>query len=244
MGVINIVRFNWGYYFFSALLLLSLSLIYIFSTKQYAICITVLFFTVAVATLASLLVSYYVYDASDLYKLKWLRTTGIHDKILNITAGFDEISVLLKDKYPGADLVVFDFYDKSRHTEISIERARRAYPAFPGTRTVATNSLPLPGNSVDQIYVILAAHEIRNDTERARFFRELNRVLKQPGNIIVTEHLRDLPNFLAYNIGFFHFLSKSLWLKTFREAGLIIKCEIKITPFISTFILGKNGITT
>ncbi len=38
------------------------------------------------------------------------------------------------------------------------------------------------------------------------FFNELNRVLKPNGQIVVTEHLRDLNNFLAYNIGFFHFL--------------------------------------
>jgi hypothetical protein len=46
---------------------------------------------------------------------------------------------------------------------------------------------------------------------------------------------------MAYNFGFFHFHSKNTWLKTFHRSGLTITNEIKITPFITTFILDKNG---
>lgn len=91
--------------------------------------------------------------------------------------------------------------------------------------------------------MILSAHEIRNEIERIELFKELNRVIKLNGQIYVTEHLRDFPNFLAYNIGFFHFHTKSSWLKTFNDANLKIRQEIKLTPFISTFILYKNGNT-
>jgi hypothetical protein len=65
----------------------------------------------------------------------------------------------------------------------------------------------------------------------------MKRVLKLNGKIIVTEHLRDFPNFLAYTIGFFHFHSKKTWKKTFQEADLKVSEEIKITPFLTTFIL-------
>jgi hypothetical protein len=51
--------------------------------------------------------------------------------------------------------------------------------------------------------------------------------------------LRDLPNFMAYNIGYFHFLSKASWLDTFEKTQLTLKTELKITPFISTFLLEK-----
>ena len=89
--------------------------------------------------------------------------------------------------------------------------------------------------------LIFAAHEIRNEEERSLFFKELARILKPGGNIVVTEHLKDLPNFMAYNIGFLHFHSKRSWLTTFKSADLILKKETKQTPFISTFILCKNG---
>ena len=78
--------------------------------------------------------------------------------------------------------------------------------------------------------------------KRTAFFRELRRVLKPDGEIFVTEHFRDLPNFLAYTIGCFHFLSRArTWERTFAEAGLRIAREQKTTPFITTFILEKDG---
>ena len=99
----------------------------------------------------------------------------------------------------------------------------------------------MESNSADKILLILAAHEIRNGNERIAFFKELNRIIKPTGQIYVTEHLRDTANFIAYNIGFFHFYSKKSWLDTFAKANLAISQEIKQTPFISTFILVKNG---
>ena len=75
------------------------------------------------------------------------------------------------------------------------------------------------------------------------FFKELNRITKNDGQIVVVEHLQDVANFLAYNIGFFHFHTKATWLKTLYAAGLRVQKEIKITPFITTFILQKNGNT-
>ncbi len=77
--------------------------------------------------------------------------------------------------------------------------------------------------------------------ERINFFKELLRISKPSAKIILTEHLRDLPNFLAYNIGFFHFLPRHYWNKTFRESGLKICKQIKITSFVTTFILEKHG---
>ena len=80
-------------------------------------------------------------------------------------------------------------------------------PPFPGTRSINTSNIPLPEDSADKIFVTLSAHEIATDDERIAFFTALKRSLKPAGQIVVTEHLRDLPNFLAYTIGFFHFLS-------------------------------------
>ena len=91
--------------------------------------------------------------------------------IININAGFDETSELLQAKYPNAALEVFDFYDPAKHTEVSIKRARKAYPPYKGTKQIITSSLPLQNNSVDNIFVIaFSAHEIRNDEDRITIF--------------------------------------------------------------------------
>jgi ubiquinone/menaquinone biosynthesis C-methylase UbiE len=75
------------------------------------------------------------------------------------------------------------------------------------------------------------------------FFKEINRVTKPNGQLFVTEHHRDFYNFLAYNIGFFHFHTFQTWSKTFKNSGFIIKDKIKTTAFVTTYILEKNGNT-
>lgn len=91
------------------------------------------------------------------------------------------------------------------------------------------------------MFLILAAHEIRQEAERIRFFRELSRILRPTGSVVVVEHLRDEINLLAYTIGFLHFLSKTTWLSTFANAPFPVYRQLKITPFVTAFILRKHG---
>lgn len=254
-GVTNIVRFNWHFYVLAA----GVGVLLMSSTKWLPICwhgyVLGAAGLVVGSTLLSLLASAYVYDWSDLYALTFIADGGNPTKyetsphvagarkIVNINAGFDETSTLLRDCYSDAELVVLDFYDPSWHTK-SIERARRAYPPYPGTLAVTTAALPLANASVDRLFLILAAHEIRDAAERVAFFRECYRVLAPGGRIYVTEHLRDAANFVVYNIGFLHFHSRRSWLTTFAAAGLAVLEERKSTPFISTFILAADAPTT
>jgi len=242
-GVKNIIRFNWHFYLLSVCLLIVIVLLNIFFNSPYLIFGRILFVLLAAAILVSTLTSYYVYDLSGLYKLKWLERVAIkgNSRIVNIHSGFDETSVLLAEKYPDAELMVFDFYDPLKHTEVSIKRARKAYPSYKGTTHVNTDSISMNNNSVDNVFAILAAHEIRDEDERIMFFREINRILKPGGSVVVVEHLRDVPNFLAYNFGFFHFLPKSSWYRVFKDASLGVFDEFRITPFITVFVLEKYG---
>ena len=242
-GVLNIIKFNWHFYLLSFLFLVGLIILSYHFHSNFLIYILFLFTLVFVTTFFSLLVSYYIYDLSGLYKFNWLAENNDKIEIVNISAGFDETSTLLKSKFENANLTILDFYNPKTHTEVSIKRARKAYPILPNTKVVTTSNILLTSNSADKIFVTLSAHEIRNEDERVIFFNELNRILKPSGQIFVTEHLRDLANFLAYNIGFFHFLPKNSWYKTFETSKLKIKSVQKITPFITTFTLEKHGVT-
>ena len=241
-GVLNIIRFNWHFYLIAFIILVILFLF----KNQFSLQIQTSFNIVVLVAIyiisTSLLVSFYIYDLSDLYQLKWIENAD-NKKILNINAGFDETSEIIINKFPKADLTIFDFYNPEKHTEVSIKRARRAYPPNPNTISVVTGRLPFLDNTFDQTFAILSAHEIRNQAERVQFFKELNRITKSSGQIFVTEHLRDFNNFWAYSIGFFHFHSHHIWTKTFIQANLTVANEIKTTPFITTFVLEKNGIT-
>lgn len=242
-GILNIIRFNRHFYLFAFALVAGIFIISNFLYHPYQKAGNIIAGVIAAILFISVLVSFYVYDFSALYKLSWIDDLPIDhiNNIINIHAGFDETSLLLKDKFPNSALIVFDFYNPLKHTEVSIKRARKYGLRYANTQQVETAALPLQENYADIIFVILSAHEIRDEQERNVFFTELKRILKPTGKIIITEHLRDLPNFLAYNIGFFHFISKNAWYRAFKNAGLIIYKESNITPFIKNFILTKNG---
>jgi ubiquinone/menaquinone biosynthesis C-methylase UbiE len=114
---------------------------------------------------------------------------------------------------------------------------------YPNTQRIMSNNIPLNNGSVDTIFLLSAAHEIRSQEEKVQFLKECNRICKQNAQIIMVEHLRDFPNFIAFSIGFTHFFSKSTWKKAFNEAGLSSFNETKFTPFMSIFIVQKNGDT-
>lgn len=245
-GIGNIIRFNWHFYLLSAAMVVFLFLLKVGLQESLFVYINSLAYLVTGVTVISLMVSFYIYDLSALYKLSWVDDfrDSSEEQIINIHAGFDETSALLAHKYPQADLLVLDFYDPIQHTEVSIRRARKAYPPFLNTKQVSTTDFALKAKCADRIFIMFSAHEIRNGTGRIAFFREVQRVLKEKGQVVVTEHLRDVPNFLAYTIGFFHFFSGTSWKRTFEAANLKICKEQKITPFITSFILEKNGVSS
>jgi len=240
-GVSNIIRFNWHFYVIagiSVLLILSAS-IYIGDLLFWFL--VVLALGIVASTCISLLTSYYVYDRSRLYDFTWLSQfeESKIKRIANVHAGFDETSITLKDHFQSAEISVYDFYDPSKHTEVSIERARRAYPAYDGTIRLTTSELPMQDKSADLIFNIFALHEVRSREERIRFLQEQVRALRDDGKVIIVEHLRDVANFLAYNIGFFHFLSAREWNTNFVQANLRVESQFTITPFVTVFILTK-----
>jgi len=240
-GTLNILRFNWHFYLLALIGLGFLLSIESLIPDPLNLLIWIGSFITIADIIVSLAVSFYIYDLSGLYAFKWIKAIGDEKLIVNIHAGFDESSVGLKQLFKSAELTVFDFYNPKIHTEVSIKRARKAYPPFTGTIAIETKSIPLANESADKIFVIFSAHEIRDEQERVAFFKELNRCLKPKGEIIVVEHLRDTLNFMAYSIGFFHFYSLKTWLRVFKTAELTLNKTQKLTPFVSVYTLHSNG---
>lgn len=237
-GVLNILSFNRHFYVVGLLvLILIITIGFLFNWS------TIILWSVIIAFLYGLLmpliVSAYVYDFSGYYYFNWLEKHKIKDadktQLVNINAGFDETSFILKNKFPKSNLKVFDFYNPKKHTEPAIIRARKVSLRYPETQQISTNKIPLENNSVDAIFLLSAAHEIRKPKEKMQFLRECKRICKTNGKIIMVEHLRDVPNFLAFSIGFTHFFSKKTWRNAFKEAGFISVSETKFTPFMSVF---------
>jgi SAM-dependent methyltransferase len=237
-GVLNILSFNRHFYVFGlAVLGLIIGSLYMIEWPNWLLYIVISSMTYGLTM--PLIVSAYVYDLSGYYDFNWLKKLSLPDtentQILNINAGFDETSFILKNNFPKSDLQVFDFYDSERHTEAAIIRARKVSLVYPNTKQIKTNHIPFEDNSVDVIFLLSAAHEIRAQDEKIQFLSECRRICKSDGQIVTVEHLRDFPNFLAFSIGFTHFFSKNTWKKAFMHAGFKTFEETKFTPFMSVF---------
>lgn len=237
-GILNIIRFNWPYYVWGIGASVILALISFFLSPMLQTIALILALTGILLLLSSTIVSLYVYDFSRLYRLEWLPDLS-NKSVLVVNAGFDEISQVLLARFPGVRPTTCDFYDPLKHSEPSIKRARAAFPPIPGTLAISTSKLPFESAGYDYCIAFLSVHEIRDFNERVNLIREINRVLHSKGGFYITEHLRDVPNFLAYSIGFFHFHSRKVWINTFLKSGFQLTKSVKTTPFITTFILHK-----
>jgi SAM-dependent methyltransferase len=237
-GVLNILSFNRHFYVYGFIALAAIITTYLIFAWS-----TLLFWIVILAFLYGLLmpliVSAYVYDFSGYYEFNWLKNYTLPDsetnQILNINAGFDETSFIIKNHFPKSDLRVFDFYNAKQHTEPAIVRARKVTQVYPNTQQITSNNIPMQDRSVDVIFLLSAAHEIRTQEEKISFLKECHRVCKSDANIIMIEHLRNFPNFVAFTIGFTHFFSRKIWLDAFKKAGFAKIEERKFTPFMSIF---------
>ncbi|MBP0903458.1 class I SAM-dependent methyltransferase [Mariniflexile gromovii] len=237
-GVLNILSFNRHFYVWGmAMLTLIILSPYIFKWSDLLLWIIITAFIYGL--FMPLIVSAIVYDFSGYYDFKWLnnlkKTDSKTNKIVNINAGFDETSFILKNNFPESDLKVFDFYNAKLHTEPAIIRARKVSLVYPNTQEIKSNTLPLEDNSIDIIFLLSAAHEIRLHEEKIQFLKECRRVCKPNGQVIMVEHLRDLTNFFAFSIGFTHFFSRKVWKSAFISAGFSEFTETKFTPFMSIF---------
>src|SRR5262249_53078745 len=129
---------------------------------------------------ASVIASYFIYDASDLYTMKeWparcLRRAPQDGVVVH--AGFDPASPAVAARFPPMRLPVLDFFDPRQTTEASIQRAHRLAPPSASSERISASSWPVVTGSQDVVFLLSAAHELRRAEERAAFFREAKRVL-------------------------------------------------------------------
>ena len=237
-GVLNILSFNRHFYLIGLLVLAALIASY-FLFDWPAIAFWVIIIAFLYGFLMPLIVSAYVYDLSGYYDFHWLKNQVGKDErvnqVVNINAGFDETSFIIENKFPGSELKVFDFYNAKQHTEPAIKRARKVSLVYPDTQQIPSDHIPLKDKTIDIVFLLSAVHEIRSHDEKVQFLKECHRLCKPGGKVIMVEHLRDFPNFLAFTVGFTHFFSRAAWKKAFENAGFSSFRETKFTPFMSIF---------
>jgi SAM-dependent methyltransferase len=242
-GVLQIVRYNWSLYVGAILAAAAvIMLVWLMHPPPAAAVVLIAGAAAGVFWLAaSLGVSYYVYDLSDLYRWEWIRSRLAdhpHD-LVNVHAGLDETSEALRRLYPATELAVLDIYDREEMPEPSIARAR-AEAGSTGAIRADFRKLPLASGSVDAMCAIFAAHELRRAAAKEAFFGEAWRVLEPGGRLLLVEHLRNGWNLAAFGPGAFHFFPRREWLRVANACGFQLVEEISRTVFVRAFVFGRR----
>jgi SAM-dependent methyltransferase len=233
-GTLQILRFNWPQYVAAATCAIGLAAALLLPLPGWMKAVAVAGVGLAVFWLvASVAVSWYVYDRSGLTRWTWLREVlpDAPTTWANVHTGFDETTVPLAAIFGGAWASV-DIYDPATMTEPSIRRARATYPAPVPTVTAPATELPFADGSQDAVFALFAAHEIRDAALRERFFAEVARVLSSSGVAVLVEHVRDSANTVAFGPGVRHFHTLAEWRRASAAGGLVEIAERRVTPFV------------
>jgi SAM-dependent methyltransferase len=242
-GARQILRFNWPKYA-GAMVLLAMGVMalpLVWGEPWVVLGVVGVLGALLWWTAASILASHWVYDRSGLFGLGWMSgVVSRPTRWASVHAGLDEFAVVLR-RALGEPVAVLDIHDPETMTEGSIRRAAGLLPADPRTRRCTFERLEVADESVDAMFVLFAAHELRRHEERAALFREIGRTLAPGGHLLVVEHLRDRAGFIAFGPGVLHFHSRSTWLRAFAAGGLRVVGERRITPFARVFVLGRSA---
>ena len=238
-GLMRIARYNWPQYVCGLATMLAAGLWLWFDKDRHACLRLAAWIGASLAAwfcVASLTASHWIYDRSGLYRWAWISSAlfGEPRRWLNLHAGLDDSSSAICQLFPAGAGRTCDFYDASEMSEPSIRRAR-AEQVHRVSERVDFRRLPFSNQSMDAVFLLFAAHELRRRRSREQLFRELFRVLMPGGVLLLVEHPRNLANFLGFGFGALHFFSRSEWLRVSAPAGFELRRQFLITPFVCVF---------
>jgi len=124
---------------------------------------------------SSLAASWWIYDRSHIFDLKWMQGSPGH--WLNLHNGLDEIDGVLKARYPSCTGDTLDIFDPNEMTEPSVHESRR------GMHSKADQAnwryLPSSNQAYDTVFIVFTAHEFPRRSARAPLPRSPARVARQ-----------------------------------------------------------------
>lgn len=190
---------------------------------------------------ASFLAFHWMFDRSDLLDGAWLAPLlpVTPRRWTQVTVGLEETTLPLAMLFPAATGETLDLYDPVVMTEPAVNRAKGQ--AATALRPARADALPIEDAASDVIVVMLAAHEVREPVQRAKFLTELRRGVAPDGRVVVVEHSRDAWAFAAFGPAAQHFYAPAQWRRELAAAGLTVERERTLSPFVRVYVTRRQG---
>jgi ubiquinone/menaquinone biosynthesis C-methylase UbiE len=243
-GVVSTVLYNWPI-FVGALLfgLVALATTPFFSTPWNWILLLAGLVTF-VLVINILVVSFIVYDWGAKREYERLIELGDISKanvVIDVTCGKLRGTRGMLTQLRQGHYFVVDIYDPQKMKDAALRRVRELEPPLEAgrriyRRTANPDSLPIPKNWADVVYCSFSLHELQNPQDRQAIFSEFARILKPGGKLLIAEHGRDWPNFLAFGLGVFSFYTPASWVKHIIKAGLTIQHHERWRGFVHLWV--------
>lgn len=230
-GTINVIRFNWPKYLCALAIPAAAA---VAGTAGAPRLISGILLAAGVPglvwTATSLVATWWVYDRRQVYEQL---TQGLAEigKWGIVHAGFDASAPALRASIGRPPAAVARI---ALAPGPSLRRARRL-SQHPAGRPPAAG-IPHTAGSLDSIFLTFAAHEVRDLAGQRALFSDLRTALRPGGQLVITEHLRDVANFAVYGPGAMHFQPLATWQARAVEAGLSIDSTTAITPFVHRMV--------
>ena len=181
----------------------------------------------------------WVFAVGARHRWDWVRTASASPKHwINITTGFDDSTETLRRLLPASRGEAFDVFDPTIEHESALLTARSRYRPSGGHGSTGDLARSLGSGTSDAAYLLMSAHEARG-SDRAALFGAISEALTATGRLILVEHLRDLPNRIAFGPGANHFQTRDTWLQAIGDAGLVPIDEARLTPYVRGFVFGR-----
>jgi ubiquinone/menaquinone biosynthesis C-methylase UbiE len=166
------------------------------------------------------------------------------DQLANIDLGLRHQAILLSSHLTTGKITVVDVYNPQLTIDSALARARRQAPAAKHDPRLDWydghfNLLPLPDNSVEAVFLFQVLSEFNQHGDRQALLREVRRILKPNGRLLMSEKTASWLNWLLVSSSGTALKPVEYWHDLLVEAGFDILRQEEIQGLLSCFRADK-----
>ncbi|MBK8987841.1 MAG: methyltransferase domain-containing protein [Chloroflexi bacterium] len=196
---------------------------------------------------AALWAAHQLYDAAGLrpqhilFDMAQLRPT---DTLVYVDLGVRDLALQLGSRLTSGKIIVVDVYHPQGTMSRSLKRYRARQPhALNDPRLVWQNGrvdlLPLPDNSVSTVILHRVVSEFWQQGDRLALLREVYRILRPDGRLLLAERVRSANNWLVMGPGALQLSFADDWRDLLQEAGFVVRQERDLQGLVHCFRADK-----
>ena len=166
------------------------------------------------------------------------------DNLANIDLGLRQQAIILSRHLTTGKITVIDVYNPQLATGAGLARARLQAPSTKQDPRLTwydghISLLPMPDSSVTAVFMSQVLSEFSQHGDRQTLLREIRRILKPSGRLLVTEQTASWLNWLLAGTSTARLHPTEYWRDLLLEAGFEIHRQENIQGLLNCFRVDK-----